>query len=100
MTGRKPDDPTNEVWTVKSWGKDAALIGARLPNSLCVGAACIDSPMIYFERSGLENLRFDKYKFPASGLFGNAVFLDQYSVVVDLAGQRLGLMKGSLSDRQ
>ena len=100
LTGRKPDDPANEVWTVKSWGKDAALIGARLPGSLCIGAACIDSPMIYFERSGLENLRFDKYKFPANGLIGNAIFMDQYSVVVDLASQRLGLMKGSLSDRR
>jgi hypothetical protein len=42
--------------------------------------------MIYFERSGLENLRFDKYKFPANGLIGNAVLMNQYSVVIDLAG--------------
>jgi hypothetical protein len=55
--------------------------------------------MIYFETSGLENLRFDKYSFPASGLIGNAVFMNQYSVMVDLAGQRLGLIKGSLLDR-
>jgi hypothetical protein len=88
------------VWTVKSWGKDAALIGARLPSSLCIGNACIDSLMIYFERSGLENLRFDKYKFPTNGLIGNAVFIYQYSMALDLAGQRLGLMNGSLCVRQ
>jgi hypothetical protein len=99
LTRRQPDDPTNEVWKVNSWGKDAALVGARLPSSLCVGSACIDSPMIYFETSELENLRFDKYRFPASGLIGNAVFMNQYSVIVDLAGQRLGLIKGSLSGR-
>ena len=99
LTRRQPDDPANEVWKVSSWGKDAALIGARLPSSMCVGSACIDSPMIYFEKSGLENLRFDKYRYPASGLIGNAVFMNRYSVIIDLAGQRLGLVKGPLSDR-
>lgn len=88
------------MWTVSSWGKNAALIGAPLPGSLCVGTACIDSPAIYFEPSGLQNLQFDRYPYPASGLIGNAVFLDRYSVVVDLQGQRLGLVGGSLSGQQ
>jgi hypothetical protein len=98
FTQRRPEDPGNEIWQVSSWGNDAALVGARLPTALCVGGACIDSPLIYFERSGLENLQFDKYGYPASGLIGNAIFVNEYSVIIDLAAQRLGLMKGSLSD--
>ncbi|MFN7932825.1 MAG: hypothetical protein U0R19_05825 [Bryobacteraceae bacterium] len=100
LTGRRPEDAGNTVWKVKSWGNDAALVGARMSGPLCVGTACVEGPMVYFESSGLENLRFDKYPYPAEGLIGNAVFLDQYSVVVDLAGQRLGLVKGSLAGRE
>jgi hypothetical protein len=97
LTGRTSDDVRNEVWRVSSWGKKAALIGAPLRGSMCISNACLEAPIIYFESSGLENFRFDKYQIPATGLIGNAPFVDQYTVAIDLHNERFGLYRGSLA---
>ena len=98
LTGRRPDDPANDIWTIKSWGKDAPLIGAPMKGELCVARACISDPLVYFESSGLEGLDFDRYPYKTSGLFGNVPFDGRYTVVVDVPHGRFGLVAGSIAD--
>ena len=97
LTGRMPTDDRNDVWSLSSWGKKASLIGAPLRGSMCISNACLEAPMVYFESSGLKNFQFDKYPFPATGLVGNAPFVDRYSIVIDLPNRRFGLYRGSLA---
>ena len=99
LTGRQPEDPANDIWTIKSWGKDAPLVGAPLKGEMCVARACISDPLVYFESSGLEGLDFDRYPYKAAGLFGNVPFDGRFTVIVDVEHGRFGLAAGSIADR-
>jgi hypothetical protein len=95
-THRRPDDPANVIVRVNSWGKQAVLVGAPIPGTLCIGSACLFHPLIYFESSGLENIDFDKLSSVASGVIGNLPFDGRFTVIVDIPGRRFGLLRGSL----
>lgn len=78
-----------------SWGRTAVLIGAPLTGTLCVGRACTDCPLAFFESSGLQNFSFEGASAIGAALMGNVVFDGEFTVMVDLARARLGLFKGS-----
>jgi hypothetical protein len=96
-TGRQADDPKNTALRLWSWDRYLTMTGAPMRGSLCVGAACLESPMAYFEPSGAGRLDFDRYPFPITGVIGNALFDGRFTVVVDLPRSRFGVFGGSLS---
>lgn len=96
-TNRRADDLRNSTMRVNSWGRTAVLIGAPLTGTLCVGRACADHPVVFFESSGLQNLSFEEGSSTGSALIGNVLFDGRFTVIVDLAGRRLGLFEGSLT---
>jgi hypothetical protein len=91
LTGRQPLDPANERAGGESWGKQKTAIGAPLKGEMCVGKACFAHPMVYFDPSGPDR----GPELP--GVIGIAPFDYHYSLVLDLAHQRLGLCKGSIA---
>lgn len=86
ITGRKGNEPDNEIWRVPSWGKTAVMVGARVRDRVCVATACLEHPLAFFESSGLKNLG-------AESLFGNVLFYDRFLVIVDLPEKRFGLVE-------
>jgi hypothetical protein len=96
-TNRRDDDISNSTMRGNSWGRTAVVIGAPLTGALCVGRACADHPIVFFESSGLQNLSFEEGSSMGSALIGNVLFDGRFTVIVDLAGRRLGLFEGSLT---
>ena len=95
LTHRTPADPANTIMHVGSWGREAILIGAPLPGALCVGSACLSHPVVYCEGSHLPNLDFDRHADIAAGVIGNVLFDGRFTVIVDIARRRFGLLRGS-----
>jgi hypothetical protein len=96
-TGRSANDPNNTVMRVWSWDRYVTLIGAPIRGTLCVGGACLDSPLAFFESSGAPNADFNRYPFYIGGVFGNALFDRRFTVILDVPHRRFGLFRGSLS---
>ncbi|HUP03214.1 MAG TPA: hypothetical protein VMU19_04460, partial [Bryobacteraceae bacterium] len=94
-TNRADDDAGNQIVRASSWGQTAVLVGAPLSGSLCIGRACADRPLVFFESSGLRNISFEGASSMGAALVGNVLFDGQFTVMVDLARSRLGLYRGS-----
>jgi hypothetical protein len=94
-THRQPDDPANTVVRANAWGKEIVALGAPIEGALCMGSACLFQPLVYFIPSPPPNLDFDQYSSVATGLVGNVLFDGRYTVIVDIAGKRFGLLRGS-----
>jgi len=86
ITGRTGSEPDNEVWRAPSWGKEAVMVGAGVKGEICVGKACLQHPVAFFESSGLKNLQ-------SANLFGNSLFFDRFVVIVDIPEHRFGLLE-------
>jgi hypothetical protein len=91
LTGRQPSDSANERAGGGVWGEQKVVIGAPLKGEMCVGKACFAHPMVYFDPSGPDR----GPELP--GVIGLAPFDYHYSLVLDLANQRLGIYKGSVA---
>jgi hypothetical protein len=91
LTGRQPSDAANERAGGGYWGEQKAGIGAPLKGEMCVGKACIAHPTVYFDPSGPD------HGSELPGVIGLAPFDYHYSLVLDLAHQRLGICKGSIA---
>lgn len=85
LTGRTGKEPGNEVWRVNSWGREAVMVGAPISGDIRLGDARLDRPLVFFESSGIPNLA-------DSNLFGNALFFNRFTVIVDISGKRFGLI--------
>jgi hypothetical protein len=86
LTGRTGQEPDNQVWKVNSWGVEAAMVGAPIAGVLQVGAARLEHPLVFFQSSGIP-------KLANLNLFGNALFFDRFTVIVDIPGKRFGLVR-------
>ena len=98
-TGRKPNDPANQLRKVDSWGEAVTLVGAPIQGKMCVGSACMTSPLAFFDSAGSAALNYDRAPFPIDGVFGNVLFDGKFTVVVDLPRRRFGLAAGSIAGR-
>jgi hypothetical protein len=92
LTGRQGNEADNEVWRLPSWGKESVSIGAPIKEDIRFGTAKFSRPIVFFDDSGLSNLDFEK-AYQANGLFGNALFVDRYLVIVDIPHDRFGLIQ-------
>ena len=96
-TGRRPEDPNNTMMLAWAWDRYARLVGAPIQGALCVSSACLSSPPVFFESTGMPTGDFDRYPFHIAGLIGNALFDGRFTVAVDLPHRRFGLFRGSLA---
>lgn len=94
LTGREIGDPRKLSLRGFSWGRELEAIGAPVEN-LCVAGSCLPHPLIYCLRSPPAHLDLDKAN-GLSGVLGNVVFDGRYTVVVDVARGRLGLLRAAL----
>ena len=90
LTGRMGDEPDNRKRVSGTWGKRSEFVGAPLKGNFRIGSAILEKPIIEFESTGLPNFDFDRY--PAQGLFGNVIFFDRFTLVIDVLGHRFGLI--------
>jgi hypothetical protein len=97
-TGSTPENPKNDVIVANSWGQTARLIGAPARGSVCVRGVCAPAPLVYYEANGLKNLDLGASSF--AGVIGNALFDRRFTIVIDVARKRFGLVAGSLLSLQ
>jgi hypothetical protein len=84
LTGLKGTEKSNIRVTAPSWGEEVALIGAPVKGVLKFGKLQVRNPVAYFAPAGLID---------TDGLIGNALFYDEYMVVLDLKQNRFGILK-------
>jgi hypothetical protein len=91
LTGKKGQDDATSILNVSSWGKTVPMVGAEMQGALEIGKIRMDRAMVYYW--GDEPRFFEQWPFPAAGLLGNALFIDEV-VVIDL-GQptRFGILR-------
>jgi hypothetical protein len=92
-TGRQPVDPANEIWMATSWGREVPLIGAPLRGSLTIAGLETRAPMTFFhgDTAGPPGF-FETSDYPVSGYFGNALFGDSITVIIDVPRGRFGVV--------
>jgi hypothetical protein len=91
LTGKKGDEKSNVRMSVSSWGNKVVLIGAPVKGNLTLGTLKVANPMVYFDKTG--TIAFSSEPFKTDGLIGNALFYDEYTVVIDLVHNRFGIIK-------
>jgi hypothetical protein len=91
LTGKKGHDDATSILNISSWGKTVPMVGAEMQGALEIGGVRIDRAMVYYW--GDQPRFFEQWPFPAAGLLGNALFIDEV-VVIDL-GQpaRFGILR-------
>ena len=96
LTGRTGDEPENEREISSTWGKRSVVVGAPLQGVLSIGPAALQKPTVLFESTGLPNFDFDCYPAQGTqGLFGNRIFFDRFTVIVDMEAGRFGVLSGT-----
>jgi len=91
LTGLQGDEKSNIRMSVPSWGQEAVLVGAPAKGELKLGTLRATSPMVYFDTTGM--IDYSQGPLKADGLLGNALFYDEYTVVLDLIRNRFGILK-------
>jgi hypothetical protein len=92
-TGRQPADSANDVWMATSWGREVPLIGAPLRGSVSIAGVEFRAPATFFhgDTAGPPGF-FETSPYPVTGYFGNALFGDSVTVIIDVPRRRFGLI--------
>jgi hypothetical protein len=93
MTQRAPHDSRNQRLTVPSWNNTFfEMVGAPLNGTIRVGPVSRRAPLVFF----VNDARFTFDALPGTqGLLGNALFADEFVVILDLPGRRIGFAKSA-----
>lgn len=92
LTGRTGDEPDNDRYSGPAWGNTLDVVGAPLSDELQFGSYKFSGLMTYFVPDPNWNLRVMS---KSDGLIGNALFYDDYTVILDLKDMRFGFAKTS-----
>ena len=84
LTGRQGTEKNNIRIKVPSWGKETALVGAPVKGKLTIGTLQVSNPIAYFESTGIVE---------TDGFLGNALFYDEYTIIIDLRENRFGILR-------
>jgi len=87
LTGLQGTEKSNIRIKVSSWGKEVTLVGAPVKGTLTIGTLQVPNAIAYFESTGLVE---------TDGLLGNALFYDEYTIIIDLRENRFGLLRNQL----
>jgi len=84
LTGLQGTEKSTIQIKVPSWGEETALVGAPVKGTLTIGTFTVSNPVAYFESRGLVE---------TDGLLGNALFYDEYTIIIDLQENRFGILR-------
>jgi len=91
LTGLEGSEPGTLRLRVPSWGREAVLVGAPVNGNLALGTLEVARPVAWFDSSGAVDLSAGA--LPADGLLGNALFYDEYVMIIDRVENRFGLLR-------
>ncbi len=91
VTGLQGDEVDNIRIKVPSWGEEAILVGAPIKGSLKFGNLQVWNALAYFDSTGV--IDFSIWPFKTDGAIGNALFYDEYTIVLDLIENRFGILR-------
>jgi hypothetical protein len=91
LTGLSGSGPGSTVIKVQSWGKEAILLGAPARGDLRFGGLEVKGPTVYYDTTGI--IDFAAWPFKTDGFLGNALFYDEYTVILDLVRHKFGIQK-------
>ncbi|KAF0194218.1 MAG: hypothetical protein FD169_1951 [Bacillota bacterium] len=91
LTNRDMSDPTLQSLAGSSWGQETKAVFAEAIGSYQIAGEWFHSPLISATDSSAEHLQFSK-SYGVAGLIGNALFYDEYVVILDLKAMRFGLV--------
>jgi hypothetical protein len=91
LTGFQGNEASLSSLKVPSWGKNIVLIGAPIKDGIRIRNLQVNTPFAYFDSTRTHD--FAKWPFKTDGLFGSALFYDEYTVVLDLIKDRFGILK-------
>jgi len=84
LTGRFGDEEDNIRIEAPSWGKKVVIVGAPVKGSVRIGALEVPHPLAYFASTGLVE---------TEGIVGNALFYEEYLIIIDFLHNRFGILK-------
>lgn len=90
LTGRSGEEADNQRFSGPSWGNIWTNIGTALPGSLRLGHQLFNQPMLYYADSDAFNRNV---LASLDGIIGNALFYDEYTVILDLKDLRFGFVR-------
>lgn len=73
---------------VNAWGRTIKLMGADSIAPICLGSICTEGKVFYS-----DDPQLDFSKAGLSGLVGNAILGDEYTLILDYANKRVGVLK-------
>jgi hypothetical protein len=84
LTGLQGTETSNIRIKVPSWGEAVSLVGAPVKGILTIGTLQVWNPVAYFASTGIVE---------TDGILGNALFYDEYTIIVDLRANRFGILR-------
>ena len=84
MTGLQGTEKNTIRIKVPYWGEEVSLVGAPVKGTLTIGTLKVSNPIAYFESTGIVE---------TDGLLGNALFYDEYTIIIDLRQNRFGILR-------
>ncbi len=93
LTQRQTDDPRNSRYTLPSLNdKWLETIGAPMNGRLKLGPVSAKNAMVFF----IDDATFRVDRIPKTrGIIGNALFVREYAVVIDIPGRRMGFIRSA-----
>jgi len=87
LTGLQGTEESTIRIKVPSWGEEVSLVGASVKGILTIGTLQVWNPIASFESTGIVE---------TDGLLGNALFCDEYTIIIDLRENRFGILRNQL----
>lgn len=76
---------------VNAWGRAVKLMGADSVAPICLGDICTKGKVFY-----TDDPQLDFSKAGLSGLVGNAILGDKYTLILDYSNKKIGILKTKL----
>ncbi|MEO8450500.1 MAG: hypothetical protein ABI647_11945 [Gemmatimonadota bacterium] len=93
VTGRRGDEPGNQIYRLHSPGGELVFVGAPVAGPVSLGGVDLGRPEIVFLRDGPASARLESWPDATDAVVGNRLFADRFLLVLDLPKRRLGLVK-------
>lgn len=85
---------------ISAWGESIDCFGAPLKERMEIAGVIAEKAIAYFcDYEGKQQRDISEWPYKANGLVGNALFYDEYIVVLDIKGKRFGVARSSELDR-
>jgi len=93
ITGREISDTSNQSLVGPSWGEQVRSVFAEVLGSYEIAGKIFLDPVVGTTDSTAERFKYSKHLPGVFGLIGNALFYNEYVVILDLRDIRFGLVR-------